>query len=76
MHIDVRVQKNKSNSLKLDLQLIVSHLMWVLGAEPRFSARAVGILNHSDLSPDMCLLVKIVYLNLDSACTNLKNILE
>lgn len=47
-----------------------------MNAEPRFFARAVDILNHSVLSPNMWLLVKIVYLNLVSGCINLKKSLE
>ena len=39
-----------SDLLELELQVIVSHLTWVLGAEFRFSARVVCDPNHWDIS--------------------------
>jgi hypothetical protein len=39
-----------SESLKLELQMVVSHLAWVLGTELR-SARAGSTLNHKGISP-------------------------
>lgn len=40
-----RGRKRKSDFLGLPLQVIVSHLMWVLGTKLKFSGRAAGALN-------------------------------
>lgn len=32
---------------------VVNHLIWVIGTEPRFSARAASTLNHCDVSLDV-----------------------
>jgi hypothetical protein len=34
-----------SDSLGLELQAVMSHLMWVLGTKPRSSANAVSVLS-------------------------------
>ena len=44
--------KRASDTLALEFQAIVSHLMWVLGAELRSSVRAVDILTLWAISPD------------------------
>lgn len=40
------VQKRALDSLDLMLQVVVSHLLWVLGVELRSSARAVHCPSH------------------------------
>lgn len=43
-------QKRVSNSLDMDLQEVVSHVMWLLGTESRSSARSTATLNCSTIS--------------------------
>lgn len=38
-------------SLELELQVVVSHPMWVLGTEPWFPARAASTLRHQTTPP-------------------------
>ena len=38
-------------TLELDLEEVMSHLRWVLGTEPRSSARAASALNLCAISP-------------------------
>lgn len=40
------VQKRILDPLKLELQKLVSHPMWVLGIVPGSSGRAVSVSNH------------------------------
>ena len=46
-----RALKRAPDSLELELQVVVSHLMWVLGMESRSSARATHALKHLAISP-------------------------
>lgn len=42
-----RSRKKVSNSLKLDLEVAISHLLWLLGTELWFSARVASTtVNH------------------------------
>ena len=43
--------RRASDLLELELQMVVSYLMWVLGSELRFSARVAGALNYRTISP-------------------------
>lgn len=45
-----RGQKRVSDPLELELQEVVSHLIWMLGIELRSYGRAVSALNLSHLS--------------------------
>lgn len=42
----LRGQKMALDLLELELKAVVSHLIWVLGIEPRSSVRAASTLNH------------------------------
>lgn len=44
-------QRKISDPLQLKIQVVMSHLKWVLGAELLFSTRAVSALNHGALFP-------------------------
>jgi hypothetical protein len=52
-----RSQKRAQDLLELELQEVVSYLIWVLGIEPGFSARAVCDLHIESISS---LYLKIV----------------
>lgn len=55
-------------SLALEVQVVVSHLMWVLGTKPKGSARVVSSLNFWAISAAffVCLLM---FLNRALACS-------
>lgn len=44
-------QKRSLDPLELELQMVVSHLMWVLQTEPRSSAEAASAMNNWAISP-------------------------
>lgn len=44
-------QKRVLDPLDLELQVVVSHLMWGLRTEPSFSAGAANTLNHWAIFP-------------------------
>ena len=46
-----RALKRAPDSLELELQVVVSHLMWMLGMESGSSARATHGLKHLGISP-------------------------
>lgn len=53
------------NPSELELQTLVSHVMWVLGKELRFSGRAASPFNLRDFSPaqDMARLLFLLLLS-------------
>jgi hypothetical protein len=54
-------QKRASDPLELELQAVVSCLVWVMGSELRPSGRAVSDLNHWVVTPDfLYFLVEII----------------
>jgi hypothetical protein len=47
----LRSQERASDLPELELQMVVSYVMWVLGTELRSSGRAAGALNQETISP-------------------------
>lgn len=46
LHVSTyRTQKRMLDTLQLEVEVVVSYLMWLLGIEPRSSARAANALN-------------------------------
>lgn len=51
VYTDVHGGQKALNTLKLDLQMVVSQLMQVLGTEAWFSARTISTLNPINITP-------------------------
>lgn len=56
-----RGQKMAPDSFKLELQVAVSHLLWVVGTEFEFSGKAASSLDHLEPPPPCteCLFISI-----------------
>lgn len=46
-----KIRGHRGWELELELQVVVSHLIWVLGIEPGSSRRESNALNHQTISP-------------------------
>ena len=54
-------QKRVSGALELELQAILSPMIWVLGTKPGYSAKAGSDLNHRAISfsPDLIIFISV-----------------